>query len=107
MGQVAALLKQPATEATGLIPCFGGSQQLLKVHVHCCAYTRSMLASADVCPAALLLPWQVGVGRDGHPLLYGPPLVQLAGEFPLQPPLMGNLVPQSVNMWMGCAPDGE
>uniref|UniRef100_A0A383WCI6 JmjC domain-containing protein n=1 Tax=Tetradesmus obliquus TaxID=3088 RepID=A0A383WCI6_TETOB len=50
---------------------------------------------------------EVGVGRDGHPLLYGAPLVQLEGRFPLLQPLMGNLVPQSVNMWMGCAPEGS
>lgn len=49
---------------------------------------------------------QVGVGRDGHPLLYGPPLIQLAGAFPLEQPLMGQLVPQSINVWMGCAPEG-
>jgi hypothetical protein len=57
------------------------------------------------CASDVLL--QVGVGRDGHPLLYGAPLVQLEGQFPLLQPLMGHLVPQSVNMWMGCAPEGE
>lgn len=50
---------------------------------------------------------QVGVGHDGHPLLYGPPLVDLQGSFPLEQPLMPHLVPQSINMWMGCAPGGE
>eukprot|EP00882_Tetradesmus_deserticola_P027952 GHRQ01031102.1.p1 GENE.GHRQ01031102.1~~GHRQ01031102.1.p1 ORF type:complete len:420 (+),score=173.59 GHRQ01031102.1:80-1261(+) len=50
---------------------------------------------------------EVGVGRDGHPLLYGAPLVQLEGQFPLLQPLMGHMVPQSVNMWMGCAPEGS
>lgn len=49
---------------------------------------------------------QVGVGHDGHPLLYGPPLVDMEGCFPLQQPLLQNLVPQSINMWMGCAPEG-
>lgn len=62
-----------------------------------------MLSCCCDCCAAV----QVGVGRDGHPLLYGAPLVQLEGRFPLLQPLMGHLVPQSVNMWMGCAPEGE
>jgi hypothetical protein len=49
---------------------------------------------------------EVGVARDGHPLLYAPPLLQLAGQFPARQALMGNLVPQAINMWMGCAPKG-
>jgi hypothetical protein len=64
-----------------------------------------MLSVVDMFAAAAAQP-QVGVGRDGHLLLCGPPLVQLGGHFPLQQPLMGHLVPQSVNMWMGCAPEG-
>jgi hypothetical protein len=50
---------------------------------------------------------QVGVGHDGHPLLYGAPLVDLEDCFPLQQPLLQELAPQSINMWMGCAPEGE
>eukprot|EP00775_Hariotina_reticulata_P000764 gene764-1071_t len=50
---------------------------------------------------------EVGVGRDGHPLLYGPPVLQLTDVVPQQQPLMGHLVPQSINMWMGCAPQGS
>jgi hypothetical protein len=57
--------------------------------------------------APLALPLQVGVGRDGHPLLYGPPMVDMDDSFPLQQPLLKHLVPQSINMWMGCAPDGQ
>lgn len=47
------------------------------------------------------------MAHDGHPLLYGPPLVDLQGSCPLEQPLMPHLVPQSINMWMGCAPGGE
>ncbi|KAF8072806.1 jmj4 [Scenedesmus sp. PABB004] len=50
---------------------------------------------------------EVGVGSDGHPLLYGAPLAALEGRFPLRQRLMGQLVPQSINMWMGCAPEGS
>jgi hypothetical protein len=34
-------------------------------------------------------------------------VAQLAGPLPLQPALMGNLVPQSINLWMGAAQEGE
>jgi hypothetical protein len=50
---------------------------------------------------------QVGVGHDGHPLLYSAPLVGMEGSFPLEQPLLKHLAPQSINMWMGCAPEGK
>lgn len=43
---------------------------------------------------------------DGHPELWAPPVSLLAGDIPLRPQLMGNLVPQQINIWMGFAPDG-
>lgn len=50
---------------------------------------------------------QVGIGSDGQPELFAPPVAQLASDFPLQPTLLGNLVPHQVNLWMGAAPSGE
>ncbi len=41
--------------------------------------------------------------RDGHPELWGEPLTRLAHDFSPSPSLMGGLVPQQVNLWMGCA----
>ena len=54
-------------------------------------------------------PRQVPVAPDGHPALMAEPLLSLAaaGDFPAAPALAGHLVPQSVNLWMGAAPEGE
>mmetsp|Transcript_1078 Transcript_1078/g.2439 ORF Transcript_1078/g.2439 Transcript_1078/m.2439 type:complete len:568 (-) Transcript_1078:296-1999(-) len=50
---------------------------------------------------------QVSVSkRDGHPELWGEPLCRLTQDFTPCPSLMGGLVPQQVNLWMGCAKDG-
>lgn len=49
-------------------------------------------------------PPQVPVSkRDGHPELWAPPVSLLAADVTPHPRLMGGLVPQQVNMWMGCA----
>ena len=49
----------------------------------------------------------VAVAPDGHPELCAAPVAQLQGDFPLRPALLGNLVPQQLNLWMGAAPAGE
>ncbi|BDA43071.1 probable bifunctional peptidase and (3S)-lysyl hydroxylase Jmjd7 at N-terminal half [Coccomyxa sp. Obi] len=49
---------------------------------------------------------EVDIGQDGQPELYAPPVAQLASDFPVQPSLLGNLVPHQINLWMGCAPNG-
>ena len=46
-------------------------------------------------------------GPDGHPEVMAPPTSNLASDFPLQPSVLGNLVPQQVNIWMGSAPEGS
>ena len=38
---------------------------------------------------------------EGRPSLYSNPVKQLIGDFPLRPKLMGNLIPQNYNIWMG------
>ena len=50
---------------------------------------------------------QADINIDEQPELYAPPLAQLLSDFPLQPSLLGNLVPHQINLWMGCAPNGE
>lgn len=54
-----------------------------------------------------LLVVQVPVAPDGHPHLWAPPISCVARLLPLQPPLMGHLVPQAINVWMGAAQEGE
>ena len=49
----------------------------------------------------------VAPAPDGHPEIMAPPTSNLSSDFPLQPELLGNLVPQQVNIWMGCAPEGS
>ena len=39
--------------------------------------------------------------------LYGPPLHSLKDDFPLVPELLGNLVPNNLNVWMGNSSDGS
>lgn len=43
---------------------------------------------------------------DGHPALYASPVDALAPDIPLSPRLMGRLVPQSINLWLGATPHG-
>lgn len=44
---------------------------------------------------------------DGRPELMAPFVAQLQGDFPLQPALLGHLVPQNINVWMGNNKDGS
>ncbi|KAL4429824.1 hypothetical protein ABPG77_010941 [Micractinium sp. CCAP 211/92] len=58
--------------------------------------------------ASLYLTTQaVATAPDGHPALYSSPIAELAGDIPLVPAVMGRLVPQSINLWMGAARDGS
>ena len=50
---------------------------------------------------------EVDIAPDGYPELFAEPLKSLAGDIPLRPALLGNLVPQSINIWMGCSPEGS
>lgn len=43
---------------------------------------------------------------DGHPVLYTDPLTTLSHDFVRRPQLLGCLVPQSINVWMGNSSDG-
>ncbi len=43
---------------------------------------------------------------DGRPDLMSPLMKALMIDFPLRPTLMGNLVPQNINLWIGNAKDG-
>ena len=45
---------------------------------------------------------------SGKPVaLFGSPLSELAGQFPLRPRLAGHLAPSSVNLWLGASREGS
>ena len=48
----------------------------------------------------------VEANEDGRPELMSPLMKALKDDFPLRPALMGNLVPQNINMWAGNNKDG-
>ncbi|KAL3792917.1 hypothetical protein ACHAW5_006824 [Stephanodiscus triporus] len=48
----------------------------------------------------------VEANSDGRPDLMSPLMKSLKNDFPLRPVLMGNLVPQNINMWIGNSKDG-
>lgn len=41
------------------------------------------------------------LGPDDRPAIMSSPVTELQGDFPLRPALLGHLVPQTVNLWMG------
>lgn len=45
--------------------------------------------------------------HDGRPELMAPFVARLQDDFPLQPALLGHLVPQNINIWMGNNKDGS
>lgn len=46
-------------------------------------------------------------GEDGRPELMAPFVAKLQQDFPLRPTLLGHLVPQNINLWMGNNKDGS
>ncbi|KAL3929144.1 MAG: hypothetical protein SGBAC_012338 [Bacillariaceae sp.] len=48
----------------------------------------------------------VEANEDGRPDLMAPFMKRFQNDFPLRPNLMGNLVPQNINVWMGNNSDG-
>jgi hypothetical protein len=45
---------------------------------------------------------------DNFPALLTPPLDTLTRQgLPLRPAVMGNLIPQAINLWLGCAREGS
>ena len=46
------------------------------------------------------------IDEEGQPKIFGSPVTQLQGDFPLRPQLMGNLVPFNINMWFGNSVNG-
>lgn len=49
---------------------------------------------------------QPDIDQDGFPKLLCPPLTCLADDLCLRPALLGHLVPQQINLWLGCAKKG-
>jgi hypothetical protein len=48
----------------------------------------------------------VEANEDGRPDLMAQFMKKFRDDFPLRPPLMGNLIPQNINLWMGNNSDG-
>ncbi|KAL7546932.1 hypothetical protein ACHAWF_010267 [Thalassiosira exigua] len=48
----------------------------------------------------------VRANSDGRPDLMSPLMKALRGDFPVRPALMGHLVPQDINMWIGNSEEG-
>lgn len=46
---------------------------------------------------------ELGIDATGRPQLMSAPLDKLRGDFPIRPCLVGGLVPQNVNLWMGAS----
>lgn len=40
---------------------------------------------------------------EGQACILSPPMSSLEKDFPINPPIMGNLVVQNINMWMGAS----
>ncbi|CAM9861457.1 unnamed protein product, partial [Hapterophycus canaliculatus] len=49
---------------------------------------------------------ELGLDPTGRPALMSAPLDRLRDDFPLRPKLVGELVPQNVNLWMGHTKSG-
>ena len=43
----------------------------------------------------------IDVDEEGRPAVMASPCLELSKDFPLVPPLAGNLIPMNVNIWMG------
>jgi hypothetical protein len=40
---------------------------------------------------------------EGQPMIVSHPITQLLDDLPIRPRLMGQLIPQNINLWMGCS----
>lgn len=49
---------------------------------------------------------ELELGPDDRPAIMSSPVTELRGDFPLRPALLGRLVPQNMNLWMGRRCDG-
>lgn len=47
---------------------------------------------------------QQKIDKNGLPELFSPPVSLLKNDFGYTPDIMGNLIPQQINLWLGCAP---
>ncbi|KAL3672179.1 hypothetical protein V7S43_002842 [Phytophthora oleae] len=58
-----------------------------------------LIASGD--EMHYLTTQEVAFEEDGRPEIMAPFMKKLQQDFPLRPKLMGHLIPQNINMWMG------
>lgn len=64
-----------------------------------------LLASGD--EMHYLTTQEVAFEEDGRPEIMAPFVKKLQLDFPLRPKLMGHLIPQNINMWMGNSKHGS
>ena len=50
---------------------------------------------------------QVDEAHDGLPGIAAPPVSQLTDDVGIRPALLGNLIPQQINLWMGSSSTGR
>lgn len=50
---------------------------------------------------------EVAAEEDGRPEIMAPFVAKLQEDFPLRPALLGNLIPQNINIWMGNNKEGS
>ena len=46
---------------------------------------------------------KLNYSAEGQASILSPPICKLTADFPINPPLMGNLIVQNINMWMGAS----
>jgi hypothetical protein len=46
---------------------------------------------------------QLDYTAEGQPMIVSHPITDLLDDVPLRPHLMGHLIPQNINLWMGCS----
>ncbi len=116
-GQFGKGVKQPMTFATFLDRMRSGDEsvylttqqaRLTRRMPNTCLLRRRPVEPHRCAPPAWgrAFAVQVAAAADGHPALYGEPLLRLDKDFVVRPQLVGALVPQQANLWMGCSRPG-
>lgn len=65
-----------------------------------CAFLKRVEASDET---IYLTTQELEYSIEGRPSLYSHPVTGLLDDFPPVPAMCGNLIPQNVNIWMGCS----
>jgi hypothetical protein len=46
---------------------------------------------------------KLGYSAEGQASILSPPMCSLENDFPMNPPIMGNLIVQNINLWVGAS----